>query len=66
MTYALAIYLLNQFIGFLSPKFDPEMEEALMEDGEISILPSLLDSHNNLLSLIDDSNLLWSGLCQSL
>lgn len=36
VTYALAIYLLNQFIGFLSPKFDPEMEEALMEDGEIS------------------------------
>ena len=35
MTYALAIYLLNQFIGFISPKFDPEMEEALMaEEGK--------------------------------
>ena len=45
MTYALAIYILNQFIGFLSPKFDPEMEEVLMEDGEISVLLLLYSMH---------------------
>lgn len=38
MTYALAIYLLNQFIGFLSPKFDPELEEALLEEGTLRLL----------------------------
>ena len=27
VTYALAIYLLNLFIAFISPKFDPVMEE---------------------------------------
>ena len=27
MTYALAIYLLNLFIAFISPKFDPAVEE---------------------------------------
>ena len=27
MTYALAIYLLNLFIAFLSPKFDPALED---------------------------------------
>ena len=27
VTYALAIYLLNLFIAFISPKFDPMMEE---------------------------------------
>ena len=27
VTYALAIYLLNLFIAFLSPKFDPILEE---------------------------------------
>lgn len=27
VTYALAIYLLNLFIAFISPKFDPLMEE---------------------------------------
>jgi len=28
VTYALAIYLLNLFIGFLTPQFDPESEEG--------------------------------------
>ena len=27
VSYALAIYLLNLFIAFISPKFDPIMEE---------------------------------------
>ena len=27
VTYALAIYLLNLFIAFLSPKFDPAVED---------------------------------------
>ena len=27
VSYALAIYLLNLFIAFISPKFDPMMEE---------------------------------------
>ena len=37
VTYALAIYLLNLFIAFLSPKFDPahEMEE---DEGIIVII----------------------------
>ena len=29
MTYALAIYLLNLFIAFISPKFDPAGEDDL-------------------------------------
>lgn len=34
ITYALAIYLLNLFIAFISPKFDPMMEEEEeIEDG---------------------------------
>lgn len=38
VTYALAIYLLNLFIAFLSPKFDPAGED----DSEIGGLPILL------------------------
>jgi hypothetical protein len=29
VTYALGIYLLNAFLAFLSPKFDPALEELL-------------------------------------
>ena len=36
VTYALGIYLLNLFIAFISPKFDPAMEEQ-NEDGERKI-----------------------------
>ena len=28
VTYGLGIYLLNQFLGFISPQFDPEEEKA--------------------------------------
>lgn len=35
ISYALAIYLLNLFIAFISPKFDPVMEEE-EEIGETS------------------------------
>ena len=35
ITYALAIYLLNLFIAFLSPKFDPSAQE----EDEISTAP---------------------------
>lgn len=34
ISYALAIYLLNLFIAFISPKFDPVLEEE-EEAGEI-------------------------------
>ena len=36
VSYALAIYLLNLFIAFISPKFDPMMEE----EEEIGELPT--------------------------
>ncbi len=29
VTYALAIYLLNLFIAFISPKFDPAVEDSV-------------------------------------
>ena len=35
MTYALAIYLLSLFIAFLSPKFDPAIEEDT-DEGRIN------------------------------
>ncbi|XP_011405045.1 PREDICTED: protein RER1-like isoform X2 [Amphimedon queenslandica] len=41
VTYALAIYLLSLFIAFLSPKFDPAVEEDTDEDG-----PSLPTTSN--------------------
>jgi type IV secretory pathway TrbD component len=33
ITYALAIYILSLFIAFLSPKFDPAMEDEETDDG---------------------------------
>lgn len=33
VAYSLGIYLLNLFLAFLSPKFDPSMEEENMENG---------------------------------
>lgn len=45
VAYALGIYLLNLFLAFLSPKFDPS-NEALdneMEDGTASSLPTKQD-----------------------
>ena len=38
MTYALAIYLLNLFIAFISPKFDPASEDYDDETGIIIII----------------------------
>lgn len=39
--YALGIYLLNLFLGFLTPKFDPSLEQELrssnLEEGEENI-----------------------------
>lgn len=45
MAYALGIYLLNLFLAFLQPKFDPS-NEALdndMEDGAVGTLPTKRD-----------------------
>lgn len=45
VAYALGIYLLNLFLAFLQPKFDPS-NEALdneMEDGAIGSLPTKQD-----------------------
>lgn len=45
MAYALGIYLLNLFLAFLQPKFDPS-NDALdndMEDGSIGTLPTRKD-----------------------
>ncbi len=42
--YALGIYLLNLFLAFLSPKFDPALEEELaMEEDEGPSLPTKAD-----------------------
>ena len=47
MAYALGIYLLNMFLAFLSPKFDPASDaiDNEMEDGsggDAEVLRSLL------------------------
>ncbi|KAJ3123241.1 retention in endoplasmic reticulum protein 1 [Nowakowskiella sp. JEL0407] len=34
VTYVLGIYLLNMFLAFLQPKFDPAMDEAIREEEE--------------------------------
>jgi hypothetical protein len=42
--YTLGIYLLNLFLAFLSPKFDPALEEELaLEDDEGPSLPTKAD-----------------------
>jgi hypothetical protein len=45
VAYALAIYLLNLFLAFLSPKFDPSNDAAdnEMEDGSVGTLPTRQD-----------------------
>lgn len=45
MAYGLGIYLLNLFLAFLSPKFDPSNEalDSEMEDGTASSLPTKQD-----------------------
>ncbi|ORX98263.1 retrieval of early ER protein Rer1 [Basidiobolus meristosporus CBS 931.73] len=39
--YALGIYLLNLFLAFLTPKFDPALEEEMDLEGEAEDGPSL-------------------------
>lgn len=45
VAYALGIYLLNLFLAFLQPKFDPSNEalDSEMEDGTASSLPTKQD-----------------------
>jgi len=45
VAYALGIYLLNLFLAFLSPKFDPSNEamDNEMEDGSVGTLPTRQD-----------------------
>jgi hypothetical protein len=45
VAYALGIYLLNLFLAFLTPKFDPSSDAAdtEMEDGSVGILPTKQD-----------------------
>ena len=45
VAYALGIYLLNLFLAFLSPKFDPSNEaiDNEMEDGSVGTLPTKQD-----------------------
>ncbi|KXH40681.1 Rer1 family protein [Colletotrichum simmondsii] len=45
VAYALGIYLLNLFLAFLQPKFDPSNEamDTEMEDGGVGILPTKQD-----------------------
>ena len=44
VAYSLAIYLLNLFLAFLSPKFDPSLEQDEgMEDGAAGGLPTKED-----------------------
>eukprot|EP00127_Corallochytrium_limacisporum_P001734 Clim_evm71s77 gene=Clim_evmTU71s77 len=40
ISYGLAIYLLNLFIAFLSPKFDPAMDSHLDDDEDAPALPT--------------------------
>ncbi|KAK3049377.1 hypothetical protein LTR09_009296 [Extremus antarcticus] len=44
VAYSLGIYLLNLFLAFISPKFDPSLEsDTDMEDGQPSALPTKND-----------------------
>lgn len=45
VAYALGIYLLNLFLAFLQPKFDPSNEamDTEMEDGSVGSLPTKSD-----------------------
>lgn len=41
--YTLGIYLLNLFLAFLQPKFDPSLEQEELEEGGPSALPTKQD-----------------------
>ena len=41
--YSLGIYLLNLFLAFLQPKFDPSLEQVELEEGGPSALPTTND-----------------------
>ncbi|KAI5794327.1 retrieval of early ER protein Rer1 [Peziza echinospora] len=41
--YSLGIYLLNLFLAFLQPKFDPSLEQEELEEGGPSVLPTRQD-----------------------
>lgn len=45
VAYALGIYLLNLFLAFLTPKFDPSSDalDTEMEDGSVGTLPTKQD-----------------------
>jgi len=43
VAYTLGIYLLNLFLAFLTPKFDPSQAEDEMESGGPSALPTKQD-----------------------
>ncbi|KAI9790421.1 MAG: retention in endoplasmic reticulum protein 1 [Piccolia ochrophora] len=44
VAYSLGIYLLNLFLAFLQPKFDPSIEQDTeMEDGSVGGLPTKQD-----------------------
>ena len=44
MCYSLGIYLLNLFLAFLQPKFDPSLvQDENLEDGDASALPTKAD-----------------------
>lgn len=45
VAYALGIYLLNLFLAFLQPKFDPSSDalDQEMEDGSVGTLPTKQD-----------------------
>jgi len=47
VTYALAIYLLNLFLAFLTPKFDPSLEQDLAEQDVEEGAPGLPTSSPN-------------------
>jgi hypothetical protein len=38
--YALGIYLLNVFLAFLTPKFDPALEQELNDEDDGPTLPT--------------------------
>jgi len=43
VAYSLGIYLLNLFLAFLQPKFDPSLEQEELEEGGPSQLPTKND-----------------------
>jgi hypothetical protein len=40
LQYALGIYLLNVFLAFLTPKFDPALEQELNDEEDGPMLPT--------------------------